>query len=509
MKTWVRKSISVGVMAAGGLLATQAAAQADVVTTGNYGALNGTQVVVPIQIPIDVCGNSVALIGGAQAACGGGAIAANAESSRTEADIISAGNYGLLNGTQVYAPIQAPINVCGNAIALIGAAQAACDGGAVAVNGGGENDDDDNDNDGYNRRHHGDDEFTAMAEGKYKHGKKHGDRDGRDAFEADIVSAGNYGLLNGTQIVVPIQVPINVAGNAIGIIGGAFAQATGGAAAVNESARVEGYDRGQDTEANLISTNNFGALNGTQLYAPIQIPINVCGNAISLIGGAFAQCGGGAFAINESATTEGASREEANLISTNNFGLGNGTQLYAPIQVPINVCGNAISVIGLAQAACAGGAFAFNESDSTEGARDEALPLVGSLPVVSSLPVVGGLTGGGQSAAPAAPKMDNALGARGATEGDDYDDDDDRGHGKHGKKHGKKHGNNGNAASPSGAVAVNGGGTNMVSANNFGALNGTQVYAPIQVPVNVAGNAIGIIGGAFAQSTGGALALNG
>ncbi len=502
MKTWVRKSISVGVMAAGGLLATQAAAQADVVTTGNYGALNGTQVVVPIQIPIDVCGNSVALIGGAQAACGGGAIAVN-ESSRTEADIVSAGNYGLLNGTQVYAPIQAPINVCGNAIALIGGAQAACDGGAVAVNGGGE-DDDDRDP-GY-RKHH-DDEFTSMSEGKQKHGKKHGDGHGRGAFDGggnNIVSADNYGLLNGTQIVVPIQVPINVAGNAIGIIGGAFAQATGGAAAVNESARVEGYDRGQDTEANLISTNNFGALNGTQLYAPIQVPINVCGNAIALIGGAFASCGGGAFAINESATTEGASREEANLISTNNFGLGNGTQLYAPIQVPINVCGNAIALIGGAFASCGGGAFAINESESTEGARDEALPLVGSLPVVSGLPVVGGLTGGGQSAAPAAPKMDNALGARGATEGDDYDDDD-RGHGKHGKKHGK----NGKAAGPSGAVAINGGGTTMVSSNNFGALNGTQVYAPIQVPVNVAGNAIGIIGGAFAQSTGGALALNG
>ena len=505
MKTWVRKSISVGVMAAGGLLATQAAAQADVVTTGNYGALNGTQVVVPIQIPIDVCGNSVALIGGAQAACGGGAIAVN-ESSRTEADIISAGNYGLLNGTQVYAPIQAPINVCGNAIALIGGAQAACDGGAVAVNGGGE-DDDDEDHDGY-RKHHGDDEFTAMAEGKYRSTARSTAtatagrlRDGGN----NIVSAGNYGLLNGTQIVVPIQVPINVAGNAIGLIGGAFAQATGGAAAVNESARVEGYDRGQDTEANLISTNNFGALNGTQLYAPIQVPINVCGNAIALIGGAFAQCGGGAFAINESATTEGASREEANLISTNNFGLGNGTQLYAPIQVPINVCGNAISLIGGAFASCGGGAFAFNESDSTEGARDEALPLVGSLPVVSGLPVVGGLTGGGQSAAPAAPKMDNALGARGATEGDDYERR--RPWSRQARQEARQE--RPWCRRPSGAVAINGGGTNMVSSNNFGALNGTQVYAPIQVPVNVAGNAIGIIGGAFAQSTGGALALNG
>ncbi|WP_203710681.1 chaplin family protein, partial [Asanoa siamensis] len=266
-----------------------------------------------------------------------------ATQAAAQADIVTTGNYGLANGTQVVVPIQAPINLCGNSIALIGGAFASCDGGAVAVNGGG-GQEAPQDN-GY-RKHH-DDEF-AKAEGKYKAGKKHG----KDALGggSNIVSSGNYGLLNGTQVVVPIQVPINVAGNAIGVIGGAFAQATGGAVAVNESARAEGYDsRGRQTEANLISANNFGALNGTQVYAPIQVPINVCGNAIALIGGAFASCGGGAVAVNESA------REEANLISTNNFGALNGTQLYAPIQIPINVCGNAIALIGGAFASCGGG----------------------------------------------------------------------------------------------------------------------------------------------------------
>ncbi|GIF47039.1 small secreted domain DUF320 [Asanoa ferruginea] len=509
MKTWVRKSISVGVMAAGGLLATQAAAQADVVTTNNYGALNGTQVVVPIQVPIDVCGNAIAIIGGAQAACDGGAIAVNESAHTTEADIVSANNFGALNGTQVVAPIQVPINVCGNAVALIGGAFASCDGGAAAINGGGSDDDRDPHHDGYGyddkKGHGGGEDFVAMAEGKYKddQGKKH---HGKGAFAdgggSNIVSSGNYGLLNGTQVVVPIQVPIDISGNAIGLIGGAFASSTGGAAAINESARAEGYDRGHDTEVNMISANNFGLGNGTQIYAPIQVPINVCGNAIALIGGAFAACDGGAIAFNgESAhATEGAHETEANLISTNNFGLLNGTQLYAPIQVPINVCGNAIALIGGAFASCDGGALAINESAS---AQEEALPLVGSLPqlpVVNGLPVVGGLT---QSAAPAAPKMADAPGARsGATEGDDYDNDDNDGrHGKHGKKHDDR-------GPRGGAIAANGGG-NIVSSNNFGALNGTQVVLPIQVPVNVSGNAIGIIGGAFAQSTGGALALNG
>ena len=429
-------------MAAGGLLATQAAAQADIVTTNNFGALNGTQVVVPIQAPINICGNSVALIGGAFASC---------------------------------------------------------DGGAAAINGGGQDDDrrHQHDDNGYGYDDNdGDDEFLAMAEGQKKN-KKHG-RDAWAGGGSNIVSSGNYGLLNGTQVVVPIQVPIDVCGNAIGIIGGAFAACDGGAVAVNESARTEGAGA---EEGNMITANNFGALNGTQVYAPIQVPIDICGNAIALIGGAFASCDGGAFAINESARAEGAGVEEGNLISTNNFGLGNGTQLYAPIQIPINVCGNAIALIGGAFAQCDGGAIAFNESARAESARDEALPLVGSLPlpVVAGLPVVGQL---GQSSTPAAPKMDTAPGARsGATEGDHYDDQDDQ-DGRHGK-HGKKQ-----DGGPRGAVAVNGG-KNIVSSNNFGALNGTQVVLPIQAPINVSGNAIGIIGGAFAQSTGGALAFNG
>jgi hypothetical protein len=78
MKTWVRKSISVGVMAAGGLLATQAAAHAvDAVSTNNFGALNGNQIVLDPQIPINLCGNSLAIVGGAFAHCGGGAVAIN------------------------------------------------------------------------------------------------------------------------------------------------------------------------------------------------------------------------------------------------------------------------------------------------------------------------------------------------------------------------------------------------------------------------------------------------
>ncbi|MFS2295099.1 MAG: hypothetical protein FWJ90_20775 [Actinomadura sp.] len=43
----------------------------------------------------------------------------------------TAGNIGILNGIQVITPISSAIDVCGNAVAVAGIANAQCKGGAV------------------------------------------------------------------------------------------------------------------------------------------------------------------------------------------------------------------------------------------------------------------------------------------------------------------------------------------------------------------------------------------
>lgn len=42
----------------------------------------------------------------------------------------TSGNGSILGGTQVIAPISVPVNVCGNAVAVVGIASAQCKGGA-------------------------------------------------------------------------------------------------------------------------------------------------------------------------------------------------------------------------------------------------------------------------------------------------------------------------------------------------------------------------------------------
>ncbi|TDE27137.1 chaplin family protein [Actinomadura sp. 6K520] len=177
-----------------------------------------------------------------------------------DVNMASAGNVGLGNGNQVYAPIDMPISVCGNAIAIAGLAQAECEGGAHVGSGGSD--------DGYqgaDRRDH---------------------RHGRGGDEVNQLSYGNVGLGNGNQVYAPIDAPISVCGNAVAVL---FAQA---------QAQCEGgatVERGNEPEVNQLSAGNVGALNGNQFYAPIDAPISVCGNSIAaVLAAAQAQCEGGA-----------------------------------------------------------------------------------------------------------------------------------------------------------------------------------------------------------------------
>jgi ChpA-C len=47
---------------------------------------------------------------------------------------ITSGDGSILGGNQVFVPINIPVNVCGNAIAVLGIAGAGCQGGASVLN---------------------------------------------------------------------------------------------------------------------------------------------------------------------------------------------------------------------------------------------------------------------------------------------------------------------------------------------------------------------------------------
>jgi uncharacterized protein YwlG (UPF0340 family) len=62
-------------VAVSGALVLASPANAGIDTNGDGGILSGNQILVPVSIPVDVCGNAIAIIGRSRAQCRGGASA--------------------------------------------------------------------------------------------------------------------------------------------------------------------------------------------------------------------------------------------------------------------------------------------------------------------------------------------------------------------------------------------------------------------------------------------------
>jgi hypothetical protein len=305
MKTWVRKTLSVGVLAAGALLFTSTAAHAgggvSQDTQNNYGLGNGIQGAVPINLGANVCGNSVAALGlsNANAACGN-VFESGPHSQKSK------NNYGALNGLQVLVPINGGVNATGNAVSALGAANAA---GASSNHFGGKGK-----------------KESAQTE------KKGGNQPTQQTYN-------NYGLLNGLQLYAPVNVGANVCGNSASVLGLSNAQAAcwnvfGG----------KGKGKSKESGVNQVTYDNYGALNALQIAAPVNALANVTGNAATV--GGLANASGASQNHTENGGGDGIKQD-----SHNNVGALNGAQVAAPIDLGINICGNSLGILGAANSA--------------------------------------------------------------------------------------------------------------------------------------------------------------
>jgi LPXTG-motif cell wall-anchored protein len=269
-------------------------------TSGNGSIGGGNQINAPINAPIDVCGNAVAILGGALAGCQGGAAVFTGGGHGPSVIQHSSGNGSILGGNQINAPINAPIDVCGNAVAVLGGALAGCRGGSVVWT-------------------------TAVI--------KH---------TPSVIqsTSGNGSILGGNQANVPVNVPVDVCGNAVALLGLADAGCVGGASVHNGG--------GDGRSVVQHSSGNGSIAGGNQINAPVNAPVDVCGNSAAAAGLASAHCKGGA------SVKDGHSGAVQS--TSGNGSILGGNQINAPINAPVDVCGNAVAVLGLADAGCKGGA---------------------------------------------------------------------------------------------------------------------------------------------------------
>ncbi|WP_304453208.1 hypothetical protein [Nocardiopsis sp. YSL2] len=242
MGKWARTSAKSMLLAAGFVALGSGVAFADggVATSGNGSILGGNQVVADADVPINVCGNSIsALIGMSGAQCTGSSAAVVDRGG----DIRTSGNGSVLGGNQLVGHADVPVNVTGNAIGALGgvAGAAATDADSVV-------------------HHHG----------------HHGHHGG-----PDIATSGNGSLAGGNQLVGHADVPVNISGNAIGALGGVAGAAATDADSVVHHHGHHGHHGGPD----IATSGNGSVLGGNQGVVDLDVPVNVAGNAVGAVGG--------------------------------------------------------------------------------------------------------------------------------------------------------------------------------------------------------------------------------
>ncbi len=506
MKTWVRKSLNVGVLSAGFLLVSGGAAHADWTTGYNAGLLDGNQLDTKLQMPVDVSGNALGLLGFADAQSGGGAVA-NTESGTTESansteSWTTGFNGGILNGNQLSNTLQVPVNVCGNSIAVLGFANASCGGGAVANTGG-------------MHAHHGG-ESALIEKTGHHHGGGMAGANGWGGASANSNGGGNWttgynaGVLNGNQASTTIQVPIDLCGNAIAVAGFSSASCSGGAwanaeSATTESARTEDHTTGF----------NAGIANGNQLQTVLQAPINVCGNSIAVLGFSSASCGGGAVA-NTGGMGNGNGHHHhhgGNGGDTGN-GTGNGNGNYGGAGNSNGAYSNSAGANGVTmhKASKHGHGKKSGEAADEHGTWNDPSGSGNGNDGYGDVSPAGysaGANGGYGDSNGSGNGSDNGYDGTGAGNGSNNGyDGTGAGNGSNngGGHHHGGWGNGNGGANGGGSMANAGSCGDWTTGYNAGLLNGNQLNTTLQVPVNISGNAIGILGFANASSQGGAVA---
>ncbi|MEV7632732.1 chaplin family protein [Microbacterium sp. NPDC089318] len=252
---------------------------------------------------------------------------------------------------------------------------------------------------------------------------------------------GSDGLLSGTQIIAPVTAPITAVGNAVSVLDTSAIDSTPDAApAASTSAPAPAPAPAPAAETN----GDDSVASGTQAVVGLDVPVNVSGNAVSVLDSASAQ------------STETASAQEAAPApaakTSGSDGLLSGTQGIVSADVPVNVTGNAISVFGDADASSDGGQAA-GMAPAPDATTDGSDGILGGTQLLAPVTAPVNITGNGISVLGDADANGDSMGSW--TE-----------------------------------WAFIGGETGSDNA----LLGGTQILLPVTAPIAIGGNTVSVVG---------------
>ncbi|MEV6835410.1 chaplin family protein [Streptomyces sp. NPDC051133] len=102
---------------------------------------------------------------------------------------------------------------------------------------------------------------------------------------ADGSTAGSPGLISGNGIQLPVHVPVNVCGNTVSVAG--LLNPAMGNGCANGGAGTSGGTTAQKTDgAQAVgkADNSPGVVSGNDIQLPVHLPVNVSGNSVNVVG---------------------------------------------------------------------------------------------------------------------------------------------------------------------------------------------------------------------------------
>ncbi|MEN3583873.1 chaplin [Streptomyces sp. ZYX-F-203] len=101
-----------------------------------------------------------------------------------------------------------------------------------------------------------------------------------------------------------------------------------------------------DAQAEGGAANSPGVLSGNTVQAPVHVPVNACGNTVNVAAALNPAFGNTCANISDGADGSTASGASAEAITEGSPGVLSGNTVQAPIDVPVNACGNSVNVVG-------------------------------------------------------------------------------------------------------------------------------------------------------------------
>jgi LPXTG-motif cell wall-anchored protein len=210
------------------------------------------------------------------------------------ADTSTSGSGGVGSGNQVVVPVDIEAGLCGNSLAVLGISAAKC---------------------------------TQVSEVLYE-------ASGQGGASTD----GSGGVLSGNQIIIPVDAAVDACGNAVAVGGISKAECV-------EVVEVLEEESGNGTYS---TDGSGGVASGNQIIVPVDAAINICGNSVAILGGASSKCTTIINIIQAAPENEGSPEASTD----GSGGIGSGNQVVVPVDAAVDICGNAVGVLGLAEASC-------------------------------------------------------------------------------------------------------------------------------------------------------------